>query len=378
MIDRRRFLAASAALGTSLPVAAAFARGAHADTVGGTARGAMADAATEFMARYDIPGLSVAIARRGQLIYEEAFGLADREAQTPLTTRHRFRVASISKPITSAAIFSLIEDGKLTLGQFVFGPVGILGESYGRFPEDAPQRAITIEHLLTHAAGGWPNDKTDPMFKYPGLDHARLIAATLRDRPLERPPGTAFSYSNFGYCLLGRVIEKVAAQPYARFVVEQVLLPADATDVSIAGNTRAERQQDEVVYYKGAKDDPYALDVRRMDSHGGWIARPSAIAKFASAAHGLSKMSLLRPDTITAMTAPSSVSASYAKGWRISRGGNLWHSGHLPGTTGLMVRTSGDVCWVGLMNTRFRNRELDRDLDRLMATMVWHAQARRT
>ncbi len=68
-------------------------------------RVAMADAATKFMGSYEVPGLGVAIVRHGELVYDEAFGLADKEAGERLTTAHRFRIASVSKPITSVAIF---------------------------------------------------------------------------------------------------------------------------------------------------------------------------------------------------------------------------------------------------------------------------------
>src|SRR5215831_18215479 len=86
----------------------------------------MADAATRFMKKYDIPGLSIAILGQGHLVYDAAFGFADIGARSALTPAHRFRIASILKPITSVALFKLIEEGKLTLGDRVFGPTGIL------------------------------------------------------------------------------------------------------------------------------------------------------------------------------------------------------------------------------------------------------------
>jgi CubicO group peptidase (beta-lactamase class C family) len=231
---------------------------------------------------------------------------------------------------------------------------------------------ITIEHLLTHTSGGWPNDRTDPMMRQPELDHAALISTTLRRQPLANPPGEAFAYSNFGYCVLGRVIEKVTQRPYAAFVNEVILSRADATDMEIAGNTLAERQPREVRYYHYGigKDDPYALNVRRMDSHGGWLARPAAIAAFASSVDGFSRRSILKRDTIHTMTTPSATNANYAKGWQVNGNNNWWHTGHLPGSSGIMVRTHSQFCWAALLNTRHRDDGLDRDLDRLIWTMV--------
>jgi CubicO group peptidase (beta-lactamase class C family) len=88
----------------------------------------LAGLATDFMNAYDVPGLSVAIAVKGKPAYVEAFGVADREAGEALTPQHRFRIASISKPITSTGIFTLIETGKLKLDSHVFGPNSILGD----------------------------------------------------------------------------------------------------------------------------------------------------------------------------------------------------------------------------------------------------------
>ena len=137
---------------------------------------------------------------------------------------------------------SLIERGSLRLSDPVFGRQGILGNAYGRPPEASRLDEITIDHLLTHTAGGWTNDRYDPMFQQPRLDHAELIAWTLKNQPLRSPPGATYAYSNFGYCLLGRVIEKVTGQPYETYVRETVLRRAGIRDMTIAGNTLAERQ----------------------------------------------------------------------------------------------------------------------------------------
>jgi CubicO group peptidase (beta-lactamase class C family) len=338
----------------------------------------MADAVAGFMKTYEIPGLGIAFAQEGRLVYDEAFGFADIAAKATLTPAHRFRICSISKPITSVAIFKLIEEGRLALGARVFGASGILQNDYGPVPKDSRIDDITIEHLLTHTSGGWPNDRTDPMMRQPELDHAALISTTLRRQPLANPPGTVFAYSNFGYCLLGRVIEKVTQRPYAAFVNATILSRAGATDMEIAGNTIAERQPREVRYYGIGKEDPYALNVRRMDSHGGWLARPAAIAAFASSVDGFSRPSILKRDTVAAMTTPAAANAKYAKGWHVNSSNNWWHTGHLPGSSGIMVRTHSQFCWAALLNTRHRDDALDRDLDGLMWTIArivknWHA-----
>jgi len=101
---------------------------------------------------------------------------------------------------------------------------------------------ITVEDLLTHTSGGWSNSKADPMFMNLGMNHAQLIEWTLRSRPLDHSPGQQYAYSNFGYCVLGRVIEKVTGQPYAAFVRNSVLKRCGINDMTIAGNTVAQRR----------------------------------------------------------------------------------------------------------------------------------------
>ena len=327
-------------------------------------RAAMADVANAFLQQNDAPGVSVAIGRAGTLIYQDAFGFADREKREALDPTHLFRIASVSKTITSVTIFSLIEQGHLRLTDKVFGPGAILGTDYGRPPYHPHVDEITLEHLLTHTAGGWNNKHADPMFMNPEMNHAQLIEWTLRNPPLDHPPGEAYAYSNFGYCVLGRVIEKITRQPYAGYVDKTVLKPCGITDMAIGGNTLAERRRGEVKYYgKGAS--PYGMNVARMDSHGGWIARPADLVQFFMRVSGFAAPpNILKPETIQVMTTGSTANPAYAKGWEVNKVGNWWHNGTLPGTSTIAVRTHSGFCWAAFTNTRPAN------IDKLVWNMV--------
>jgi CubicO group peptidase (beta-lactamase class C family) len=334
-------------------------------------RAAMAAAATGFMAQYAVPGMSVAIARNGRLVYAEAFGLADREAEERLTPEHRFRIASVTKPITSAAIFTLIEQGRLHLSDRIFGDGGVLGVRYGAAPYNPYVDQITVEQLLTHTGGGWPNDGRDPMSRNPQMNHAQLIGWTLRSLPLDTTPGTHFAYSNFGYCLLGRVIEMLSGQRYETYVRDVILRRCGIDDMQIAGNTLAERQAGEVRYYAQNDGDPYGMNVRRMDSHGGWIARPADLVRFAMRVDGFATTpNILSPSTIQTMTSATSANPRYAKGWAVNQYGNWWHTGSLPGTATILVRTHSGFCWAALTNTRSPQSGMAGDLDRLVWIMA--------
>lgn len=136
----------------------------------------MEGVATAFMNAHAVPGLSVAVVRHGTMLYKRGFGFADRDTNEKVTPDHLFRIASVSKPITSATLFSLMEEKRLTLEDTVFGPGGILGDDFGGPPYKKWVTEIRIKHLLTHTCGGWQNDGSDPMFRNASMNHRALIA----------------------------------------------------------------------------------------------------------------------------------------------------------------------------------------------------------
>lgn len=324
--------------------------------------------AEQFCEKFKIPGLSVAFSKHGRIVYREAFGLADVQAGEAATPSHLFRVASVTKPMTSTAIYTLIERGKVGLDDKVFAPGGWLRSYCGNNPSAGLQE-ITVHHLLTHTSGGWPNDATDPMFRDPSISQDELISWALANQPLANAPGTRWGYSNFGYCLLGRVIEKASGLPYAEWVTQRVLRPSDVTDMRIGGSTRADRVNGEVVYDDVPDRLPYGMNIARMDSHGGWIASATDLVKFVMHVDGFNDAeSLLAPRTIQTMTSTVAASAGsrYASGWVVNSAPNWWHNGSLPGTTAIVVRTASKLCWAALANARSPGS------DRAIDLMMWN------
>jgi CubicO group peptidase (beta-lactamase class C family) len=158
----------------------------------------------------------------------------------------------------------------------VFGFGARLGTTFGTTPYGMYITSITIQHLLQHTAGGWTNDGMDPMFRQPALSANDLISWTLDNRPLANPPGTNFAYSNFGYCILGRVIEAVTGQSYENWVRDNILGPSGVTDMRIAGDTGPERQWPEATYWGKDTDNPYHMRVRTCQAAP---AEPSSVIK---------------------------------------------------------------------------------------------------
>ncbi|MGA2155631.1 MAG: serine hydrolase domain-containing protein [Bryobacteraceae bacterium] len=226
------------------------------------------------------------IAEDGEPLYQRGFGFANRDANERVTPAHLFRIASVTKPITSVTLFSLMEDRRLTLEDTVFGPEGILGNSFGAAPYKQWVEDIRVKHLLTHTGGGWRNDGTDPMFRNAEMNHQQLITWAIKNVALEHPPGEHYAYSNFGFCILGRVIEKLTGVTYEQYVRDAILNRCGVTGMRIAGNTLADRAAGEVIYYGAGGQDPYRMNVRRMDSHGGWLATARDLAMFASHVDG--------------------------------------------------------------------------------------------
>ncbi len=331
--------------------------------------------ASAFLREHSLAGLSVAVARDGALLYERGFGFANRDKGERVTPAQLFRIASVSKPITSVTLFRLIEEGRLTLEDTVFGPRGVLKDGFGKPPYKRWVDQIRIRHLLTHTSGRWQNDGSDPMFRNPQMSHRELIAWAIENVPLQYSPGEHYAYSNFGYCILGRVIEKATGATYEQHVRDAVLKRCGVTDMRIAGNTLEERAPNEVIYYGAGGQNPYRMNVRRMDSHGGWLATARDLAMFASHVDGHSaSRNILKPASIREMTTASAANSGYAKGWSVNAVLNWWHGGSLPGTTSITVRTASGFCWAALANGREASANTGGAMDRMMWDLVHQAK----
>ncbi|MFF4836024.1 serine hydrolase [Streptomyces sp. NPDC001315] len=335
------------------------------------------DAATglvvPFMQKWAVPGFSFAVARNGAISSARAFGYANRITREIATPDHRFRIASVSKPITSTTVHLLLERGRLALTDRVFGPGALLGTTYGTQPYSDRVRAVTLQHLLEHTAGGWSNDANDPMFQQTAFDRNALITWTLDNRPLEFDPGTTWNYSNFGYCLLGRIVERVTGMSYGDSVLQFVLDPSGAGRALLAGATAPDRAPEEAMYVGLDSAAPYDIRVDRMDAHGGWAATPADVLRFCFSVDGLpSPPDLLQPMTRTAMTTASAarpVSATtpgYARGWAVNTIDTIWHDGTLPGTQSILVRPSNGRAWSAVCNAGRPGTALAEEFDALM------------
>ncbi|MCP3694044.1 MAG: beta-lactamase family protein, partial [Planctomycetaceae bacterium] len=166
---------------------------------------------------HQVPGASLAVTRAGKLVYARGFGYADLAKKQPVQPGSQFRVASLSKPITAVAILQLVDQGKLKLTDHVFTilkPKPVFENPTDKM--DPRLRQVTILHCLQHS-GGWDRSASfDPMFQSVRIARslgvepparAEHVIRFMMGKPLDFDPGTRYAYSNYGYCLLGRVIE---------------------------------------------------------------------------------------------------------------------------------------------------------------------------
>jgi CubicO group peptidase (beta-lactamase class C family) len=292
------------------------------------------DAIADYMSDNGIPGLSMAITRHGELVYAKGFGQADQAANEWVHPLHRFRIASISKPITAAAILKLRDHCGLDLDETVFGSNGILGNSFGTPPYSTREQALTVRQLLHHTTG-WTNDG---IWQVGGDDPKAAIDWQL-DNAAGEPmyaPDTWYDYMNIGYCVAGRIIERRMGKSYEQFVKDELFAPSCITEMEIGGGTLAERKPGEVVYYAN-DDNPYALSPSRMDAHGGWIAKPMDLLLFLRRIDGdTAQADLVQPDSLTEMLTGSTPRPSYGLGQLLDA--SEWgHNGSMAGSIGFLV-----------------------------------------
>jgi N-acyl-D-amino-acid deacylase len=343
---------------------------------------------TGFLAGHDGVGATLAVTRNGKLVYARGFGWADRDGHVRAEPDSLFRIASLSKSITAAAVLQLVERGKLRLTDTPFTMLKIATVVQPGTNPDPRLAKITILQLLQHR-GGFDRDKSlDPMFQ--SVNFARLcgvqspamqgdIIRVMAGRPLDFDPGEKFAYSNFGYCVLGRMVESAGGDGYESYVRKNIFGPMKIAHMQLGHTLLKDRAPGEVMYYT-ANDDtgrtvfppvgqkvpqPYgAWCVEAMDSHGGWIASAPELVKFASAWDDPDAEKVLNRKSVAAMFARPPVlkpgAVWYGCGWDVRDVGggriNTWHTGLLPGTSTLMVRRSDGLDWVVLFNQ-------DRDKD---------------
>ncbi|NJO03159.1 MAG: beta-lactamase family protein [Bacteroidia bacterium] len=330
-----------------------------------------------FVREWALAGVALAVVKNGRLVFAKGYGLADRELKIPTQPYHLFRIASVSKLFTAVGIMKLVEADKLRLDDTVFGPKGILNDPVYQNIADPLAEKIQVRHLLNHT-GGWRNVlRRDPMFvpvevaEIMGVPAPPSIETTIQFMLSQTnlfEPGQLYDYSNFGYCVLGKVVEKITGTSYETYMQEQVLRPLGITRMRLGKTRRQDKVAHESVYYTPANA-PQNIScfgtgdstsrayegtyMEGLEAAGGWIASVVDLMRFLVAIDGFpTKPDILSPASINEMTYTAGDSTGHLLlGWKGADAEKWWRTGSLAATHITLVRKHNGISYVFVTNT---------------------------
>lgn len=329
-----------------------------------------------YLKRWEIHGAQLAISRHDSLLYARGFGYADKDRKIPMEPSYIMRMASVSKLVTATGIMKLRDMGKIRLSDKVFGPKGILNDTfYVNSIRDKRYFDITVEQLLRHKAG-FTNYAGDAIFSTRYImqqnrlttppDHRTLLRIVLR-RHLGYTPGTAQRYCNIGYTLLSLIIEKRTGMSYENFMQRHVLYPAGCYDFHIAGNYLKDRRPNETVYYMHSSSVPVPEfnnsgrmvvrcygenDITTALGAGAWVASAAELCRLVASIDGDRTVpDVISPQAVKLMT-QEMPDHQFSLGWNFTPRNRPWiRTGSLVGTSALVLRYPDGECWVFITNT---------------------------
>lgn len=324
------------------------------------------------------PGLSVAVAVGGDIIWAEGLGEADAENHVPVDPRTRFRVGSLSKLLTAALAARLVEEGKLDLDAPIQAYVPA-------FPVKDPERPITPRLLAGHLGGirhYLPLDFLRPQKTYPNLAEALEL---FRDDPLIGPPGSKYNYSSYGYNLFGVALESAGGGEFLSLVARYVLDPlhlaattADNPEALLEHRARPYRRPED-----GGLRNEKAIDSRFKLPSGGFVSTATDLARFA-AAH--LEPGFLKAETLAALFTSQKTTAGedigVGLGWRIAKdpaGRRIYHhGGSIEGGRALLVlypdQKLAIAVLTNLSRASFAEAEVGKVAEAFLAAQVPKAQ----
>ena len=318
--------------------------------------------------RMATPGLAVAISRGDDVVWSGGFGQADVENDVPVRPDAVFRLASISKPMAAVAVMQLVERGRVSLDD----PI----QRYVHAFPDKGEQVVTVRHLLTHTSGIRHYRAGEMESREPHATLASAIAI-FKDDPLLFAPGTRYLYSTYGYNLLAGVVERASGLSFGEYLRTRIWEPSGmrATGLELPYEIVARRVRQ---YVRGGgnpplRNAPYA-DLSIKWAGGGIISSAPDLARFDIA---LTQGRLLRPETMTAMQAPTLLTngsqTGYGLGWMVYRDdqGRNWvaHSGGATGGTTYLLRDPARRVAVAVL-TNVGNAGNLRDLALALARVV--------
>jgi CubicO group peptidase (beta-lactamase class C family) len=306
------------------------------------------------IAKGEIPSMSVAVAKDGEIIWEESFGWANREKMIPATPHTMYSMASISKPITTTGLMILVERGEVDLDE----PVNSYIAPAELTAFEGESSTATVTHVLNHTSG-LPVHYSVFYQDEPARQPPPFTESIRRYGILVHPPGAGYQYANFGFALADHIISNVSGRPYAEFMKTEVFLPLGMTHTSIDVGPGLEEYA-AVRYDESGHPVPF------------YISDHPGASQVYSSAHDLIRFGLfhlghtlpeqtqiISPESIHRMkrdSDPSPENDRYGLGWFLSGDEYgypiAWHTGSMRGTNTMLKFVPGeDIAVVVLVNT---------------------------
>ncbi|GGS68174.1 serine hydrolase domain-containing protein [Nonomuraea spiralis] len=337
----------------------------------------------KFVLDRKITAAQLAIMKSGKIVLARGYRYNDFSRALPtVSPTSLFRVASLSKNITSAAIMRLVQDGKLSLSAKVTQLLGLT-------PADARMGQVTVLRLMQHL-GGWDRDVSkDQLWLDHTISAALDVPLPIRHadiikyataRQLDFAPGAKMVYSNYGYLLLGRIIEKVSGMSYESYIRTKLLQPLGITRMRLGRSLKSEAAPGEVGYEsqytnKSVVDTsgtvvpyPYGgFNMPNQDANGGWLASAVDLVRWT--------LAFDRPGTVLSSASIAKLFAKpeigvnqygswYGGGWwvrQVTGHLNTWHDGSMPGTFSYLARLQNGFSYAVVFNRREETGSLDFD-----------------
>jgi D-alanyl-D-alanine carboxypeptidase len=326
-----------------------------------------------FMETHNIPGASIAISKNEKMIYAKGYGMANTSTSEPVTPESVFRVASISKMFTGVGILKLVEDGELSLDDKVFGPTGILGSNFGTASLSSQELEITVDHLLHNSFGGWGvASGGDPIDYFPEYNNDQFLEYLLNNWDLKFPIEDTYVYSNTGYWLLARIVEKVSGQSFSDYT-KNLFIPAGISTLHYTKFTQSDRQPNEVEYYgqNGEEQYVYSIASRRDGDGGAVISAPDLLRAVCALDKLLDREDVLSSSTIELLRGNGPLSPNWGRGigfWNEQR--YWWTTGALPATRSWLISRYDGMSIVMILNSKSNSPSFDPDYNQLMHDIV--------
>jgi CubicO group peptidase (beta-lactamase class C family) len=301
----------------------------------------------------DDAGAAVLVAQHGRILFEKAYGLADREHNLLVTTETKFRICSVTKQFTAAAILKLQEQGKLSVN-----------DKLSIYMPDFPGgNKVTLHQLLTHTSG-IANYAEKPGFFFQATNTITpdALIQSFKNDPYDFQPGTAWRYSNSGYVLLAWIVEKVSGQSYETFLLENFFKPLKMLNTGVyRPKLQLTNEALGYSYENGRFVRAIDWDMSRFFGAGVLYSTVEDLYRWNEGVFGgqvLNEMSLKQALTParTKQNQDEDVQDGYGYGWFIDalRGGlqEVSHGGDIPGFRSVLVRLpKEDFSVVILMNS---------------------------